>query len=361
MKYICKIPGKLKWDDPSDLEQMISEIKENKSKITSLELSHCSIGTECAKVLSQAISLCENLTSVNYRDLFVSRLKEDLPISLKYLMEAISTKKIQFLDLSDNAFGPTAIPYFDFFLRTCTNLEILELENNGLGPEGAEMVCGALLQNDKIKLKKIKINRNRLEEKGALALAKVIEKMKTFEHIEVFQNGISTMGMKNLFLSLKDNTNLKILKINDNFTKNALKDLIDILPNFKDLNIIDISDSITESDLGNKLGVELFKALSSLENLEEIYCNYNEIIDKKAQKEIFENLKNFKKIKILQLKGNEINKNLLKEYTKNITIDKFECYSENEEELEEEEEAEVKEKEKIDKLTEDIDKININK
>ena len=72
-------------------------------------------------------------------------------------MEAISNKKINFLDLSDNAFGPTAIPSFEFFLRTCTHLENLELENNGLGPEGAEMVCNALLQNDKIKLKKLKI------------------------------------------------------------------------------------------------------------------------------------------------------------------------------------------------------------
>ena len=80
-------------------------------------------------------------------------------------MEAISTKKIIFLDLSDNAFGPTAIPSFEFFLRTYTNLQILELENNGLGPEGAEMVCNTLLQNDKIKLKKLTINRNRLEEK----------------------------------------------------------------------------------------------------------------------------------------------------------------------------------------------------
>ena len=38
------------------------------------------------------------------------------------------------------------------------------------------MVCNALLQNDKIKLKKLTINRNRLEEKGA----KVIERMKSF-------------------------------------------------------------------------------------------------------------------------------------------------------------------------------------
>ena len=251
MKYTCKIPGKVKWDDPSDLTEMISEITKNKSEITSLELTHCSIGTECAKKLSAVISLCENLTSVNYRDLFVSRLKEDLPISLKYLMEAISTKKIIFLDLSDNAFGPTAIPSFEFFLRTCTNLEILELENNALVPEGAEMVCNALLQNDKIKLKKLTINRNRLEEKGGLALAKVIEGMKSFEHLEFFQNGISTRGMQQLFLSLKGNKDLQVLKINDNFTKTALSDLIQILPGFKKLKIIDISDSITEEKLGN--------------------------------------------------------------------------------------------------------------
>ena len=357
MKYICKIPGKLKWDDPSDLSVMISEITKSKSEITSLELTHCSIGTECAKKLSEAISLCDNLTSVNYRDLFVSRLKEDLPISLKYLMEAISNKKISFLDLSDNAFGPTAIPSFDFFLRTCTNLEYLELENNGLGPEGAEMVCNALLQNDKIKLKKLIINRNRLEEKGALSLAKVIEKMKSFEHLEFFQNGISTEGMKQLFLALKENKNLQILKINDNFTKTSLKDLIEILPGFTKLKIIDISDSITESNLGNKLGIDLFKALSSIEGLEEIYCNYNEIIDKNSQKEIFEILKKFKNIKIVQLKGNEINKNLVKNYEKDLTIEKLECFSDNEEELEEEEE----EKEKVDKLTKDIEKIDINK
>ena len=360
MNFICKIPGKLKWDDPADLVEMISDITKNKSEITSLELSHCSIGTECAKKLSEAISQCEKLASVNYRDLFVSRLKEDLPISLKYLMEAISNKKISFLDLSDNAFGPTAIPSFDFFLRTCTNLEKLQLENNGLGPEGTEMVFNALLQNDKIKLKMLTINRNRLEEKGALALAKVIEKMKSFEHLEFYQNGISTKGMKSLFLALKENKNLEVLKINDNFTKSALQDLIDIIPGFTKLKIIDISDSITEEDLGNKLGVELFKALSSIESLEEIYCNYNEIINKNSQKEIFEHLKKFKNLKIVQLKGNEINKTLMKNYEKDLSIEKLECFSDNEDELEEEEE-EKDEKEKVDDLTKDIEKIDINK
>ena len=63
-------------------------------------------------------------------------------------------------------------------------------------------------------------------------MAKVIESMKRFKHLEFFQNGISTLGMQQLFLSLKDNKDLQVLKINDNFTKTALSDLIQILPGF---------------------------------------------------------------------------------------------------------------------------------
>ena len=359
MKYVCQIPGKVKWDDPKDLDKMVSEITENKSKITSLELTHNSIGTECAKRLSSAISSIENLTSVNYRDLFVSRLKEDLPISLKYLMEALSDKKISFLDLSDNAFGPTAIPSFDFFLKKTNYLEFLELENNGLGPEGAETVCKALLENDNIKLKTIKISRNRLEEKGALNLAKVLTKMKSLEHLELFQNGISAKGMKEIFLSLKENTNIQILKINDNFTKDSIQTLIDIIPELKKLKIIDISDSL----IGDKLGIEFFKAINKLNSVEEIYCNYNEIESKDAQNEIFQLIEKNKNMKIIELKGNEINKGLFKKYEKSLkennkNLEKLECYSENEEE--EEEEKEEKDKE-VKKLTEDINKMNLNK
>ena len=358
MKYVCQIQGKLKWDDPKDLDQMISEITDNKSKITSLELTHNSIGIECAKRLSSAIAQIENLTSVNYRDLFVSRLKEDLPISLKYLVEALLDKKITFLDLSDNAFGPTAIPSFDFFLEKTKYLEHLELENNGLGPEGAEMVCNALLKNNEIKLKTIKINRNRLEEKGALSLAKVIEKMKSLEHLEMFQNGISSNGMKSIFLSLKENKNIKVIKVNDNFVKESIQYLIEIIPEFSNLKIIDVSDSI----IGNKYGIELFKTINKMNHVEEIYCNYNEIEDKKAQNEIFECIEKNKNLKIVEFKGNEVNKALFRKYEKNLKekngMEKFECFSEDEEDFEEENDNEDNE---VNKITDKMDKINLNK
>ena len=111
------------WDDPKDIAPIIADLEKNKDQITGIELSSNSIGIECAKVLANAIQSLSKLEKVNYRDIFVSRLKEDLPISLEFLMKAIMDKKIKFLDLSDNAFGPTAIHSFDFFLKENETLE----------------------------------------------------------------------------------------------------------------------------------------------------------------------------------------------------------------------------------------------
>jgi len=87
-------------------------------------------------------------------------------------MLAIQNKKIEILDLSDNAFGPVGVKAFDFFIAKTDSLRELYLENNGLGPEGAESLAETLLANDRIKLNTLVINRNRLENKGAIAFSK---------------------------------------------------------------------------------------------------------------------------------------------------------------------------------------------
>ena len=87
-------------------------------------------------------------------------------------MLALENKKIELLDLSDNAFGPIGVKSFDFFIHNTNSLKELYLENNGLGPEGAESLAQTLLTNKNIKLEVLVINRNRLENKGAVAFAK---------------------------------------------------------------------------------------------------------------------------------------------------------------------------------------------
>lgn len=172
MHYVAKIEGKRMWDKVEDIEPVLSDLKLNRDKITGIELSSNSIGYEAAKALAEEISQLSNLEVVIYRDIFVSRKREDLPRSLFELVKAIEDKKIRVLDLSDNAFGPIGVEAFDFFLRKTTTLKELYLENNGLGPEGAEMVAQALLDNDAIALEVLHINRNRLENKGAFAFSK---------------------------------------------------------------------------------------------------------------------------------------------------------------------------------------------
>lgn len=351
MYYVAKIEGKRMWDDPKDIAPIIADLEKNKDQITGIELSSNSIGIECAKVLANAIQSLSNLEKVNYRDIFVSRLKEDLPISLEFLMKAIMDKKIKFLDLSDNAFGPTAIHSFDFFLKENETLEELQLENNGLGPEGAESVANSLLSNEKMKLKLMKLNRNRLENKGAIAFSKLFSKIQTLEHIELFQNGIKEEGMAEVIKSLGANKNLKVMKINDNLVKNASQNLIEILPNLAHLETIDISDSL----LGNTNGVEIFKNLAKCPDLKEIYCNYNEIEKKKSQEEIMNICLQMANIKIVELKGNEINTGIYKKFKKDLSnkLTSFNCYSDEEEvDLEEDEEEEI---------TKKIENIDLNK
>jgi Ran GTPase-activating protein 1 len=160
------------WDSVEQIETILKFLKENAEKIVELDLSTNSIGFEVAKALSGEIKNLSNLEIVNFRDIFVSRKREDLPKSLRLLIESIQDKAVRVLDLSDNAFGPVGVESFDFFIKETKTLKELYLENNGLGPEGAEMVANAILSNENLKLRVLHVNRNRLENKGAFAFAK---------------------------------------------------------------------------------------------------------------------------------------------------------------------------------------------
>ena len=117
------------------------------------------------------------------------------------------------------------------------------------------------------------------------------------------------------------------------------------------LEVVDISDSL----LGNANGVEIFKSLAKCPELKEIYCNYNEIEKKKSQEEIMNLCLQMEKIKVVELKGNEINTEIYKKFKKDLSnkLTAFNCYSDEEDvDLEEDEEEDIVKK---------VDNINLNK
>jgi Ran GTPase-activating protein (RanGAP) involved in mRNA processing and transport len=81
--------------------------------------------------------------------------------------------------------------------------------------------------------------------------------MQSLVKIEFFQNGIFAEGFIELLKALKFNKNLKHVKLNDNIIKSSIKHLIESLEELKDLEELDISDSL----IGAKNCVKLFEAL----------------------------------------------------------------------------------------------------
>lgn len=100
----------------------------------------------------------------------------------------------------------------------------LKLNNCGLGIGGGTMLAQALLDchaasvraGTPLQLRVFIAGRNRLENDGAKALAKVFEKVQSLEEIAMPQNGIYHPGILALSESFKVNHNMKILNLNDN-------------------------------------------------------------------------------------------------------------------------------------------------
>ena len=93
-----------------------------------------------------------------------------------------------------------------------------------MGIGGGKMLAGALTECHKassvagtpIQLKVFIAGRNRLENDGATALAKVFGLIGTLEEIEMPQNGIYHVGISALSEGFKKNPNMRVLNLNDN-------------------------------------------------------------------------------------------------------------------------------------------------
>lgn len=139
-------------------------------------------------------------------------------------MTSVGTR-LTVLDLSDNAIGPQAIGGLEEFLSgpSCFNLKELHLNNCGLGAAGINVSeCLIKCHEEALRSKTIfdlqvfVAGRNRLEDRGAKALANAFKTLGTLVEIRLYQNGIRTNGVIALAQGLASCTKLKILDINDN-------------------------------------------------------------------------------------------------------------------------------------------------
>lgn len=201
---------------------------ENQKVVHYLKLEGNTLGIDAAAAIGKALEKHSEFRRALWKNLFTRRLKTEIPQALKHLGQGMMVANAQLteLDLSDNALGPNGMVGLEDLLRSrvCYTLQVLRLNNCGLGIGGGQMLSKALLDCHKtssaagtpLALKVFITGRNRLENDGAKAIAKIFSTLKTLEEIAMPQNSIYHEGIAALAVGFRQNPNLKILNLNDN-------------------------------------------------------------------------------------------------------------------------------------------------
>ncbi|CAH8491512.1 unnamed protein product [Schistosoma haematobium] len=306
----------LKLDKAADANAIVSALASNLNA-ECLNLSGNTLGIDAARPIGIALEKNRFIKRCLFNDLFTGRLKSEIAPALKYLSNGLMASKSQIieLDLSDNAFGPNGIVGITDLLasNTCHTLEVLRMNNQGLGHEGCRYLAEALekgrclSKNQGLLLKIFSGGRNRLENVGAQMLSKVFCDMGSLEELSLYQNGIGIHGVDgilSLVKIIKSNPNLRVLNLSDNsLTPRGAEAIARVLPSVVNLEELYLSDCILRST-GVKALASAFEDPDITPNLRVLNLTGNEI-KLSAGINLILSLGNKSHLELLDLNANE--------------------------------------------------------
>ncbi|KAI2795830.1 hypothetical protein RDWZM_004243 [Blomia tropicalis] len=270
-----------KFNTVDDVADLIDEIKQKEDSLETLVLEGNSYGIEPLKAIGEALTMCHQVKHLMLNDMFISRLKTEIPEALRLLFGGImsSEAKIITLNLNDNAIGPVTMPQLLPFLesKSCESLRILRLNNCGLGIRGGQMLSNVLSRLEN--LQELIIGRNRLEIDGVRDICQSLSNLSHLEILELPQNGTKGDGIVGLTQALASNKNLKVLNLNDNVLKGMDKLLADTVQGLKYLEVLNFGDCLlkTSGCISLMSAIQRVCTTNGVCYLREIILNGNEI------------------------------------------------------------------------------------
>ena len=198
----------------------------------------------------------------DFADIFTGRLIHEVHKAVGYICDGLESKSsLVEINLSDNAFGSRCVHQIAPLLKNNRSFQILKLNNNGLGPEGGQVIANALSESAKTSksegkksnLRVIVCGRNRLENGSAPAWADALAAHGTLEEVRVPQNGIRMEGIMTLARGLAQNPSLRHIDLQDNtFTSDGELQGVDVwaqsLSSWPQLQVLNLSDCFLSSD-----------------------------------------------------------------------------------------------------------------
>ena len=254
----------LRLDTREDAQQICDKITPETEKLV---LWGNTFGIESAAAIGERLASCPNLKYAHFKDMFTSRLKSEVPPALKHLFDGIVQSGAQLieLDVSDNAFGPHGAKELRPFLESSSakKLEVLLLNNLGLGIGGSTHMAPALKELTSLRV--LMCGRNRLEVEGSTAIAESLKELNTLEELTMHQNGIRPRGIEAISLALLSNPNLHSLNLMDNTVKSqGARALTKVIERCKSLKSINLSDCLLKTG-GALIILEALEGSTALE------------------------------------------------------------------------------------------------
>ncbi|KAJ2606312.1 Ran GAP Rna1 [Coemansia sp. RSA 1722] len=308
---IYSLEGKgLKLTTAEDIAPYLEELRSFEN-LEEIRLNGNTIGAEAAKALADVLRTRTTLKAsvATFHDIFTGRLKDEVKESVVAICDALSElPNLIELNLSDNAFGPLGAEAMSDFLKKHTGLQILKLNNNGLGIQGGTTIAQSLLEcqaeceklGKEPSLHTLICGRNRLENGSAPAFSKAFAALKTLREVRMPQNGIRPEGIIELVAGLSNNSKLAVLDLQDNtFTHTGSQALAGALSNWSLLETLNVGDCL----LGPTGGRLVIEALKDSETLKIVNLQYNEI-EHDGALALAESLRKLKALENIELNGN---------------------------------------------------------
>lgn len=163
-----------------------------------------SFGVDSCEYIAELIKekSSEDLWSCDFGGIFNQRKKEEIPKSITFLLDSIMEKNVKELILSKNAIGLVAVESMSQYLISTSALESLDLSDCGMSGEATEILVNSLKQNEGMKLKTLKIGKNKQGDSGAVALSSYFDTYDYLETLEIQGCRITSEGSQALFTSL---------------------------------------------------------------------------------------------------------------------------------------------------------------
>jgi Ran GTPase-activating protein 1 len=153
------------------------------------------------------------------------------------------------LDLSDNAFGAAGVRPLCRLLGQKRDIQILKLNNVGLGTEGVKLVSQSLRAGAAVgalALRTLELGRNRFESQGAAYLSVAINSLSgSLKELRIYENSIRPDALPGLMKSLQSCHKLESLDLQDNtLLEQGSNSLAVSLGSWPDLRLLNVGDCL---------------------------------------------------------------------------------------------------------------------